>query len=1009
TSLGQGSVSFTARQSLGGDTSEELAALSVILDRTAPSQIAAGVVPTSVVVGDAVSIDLTVPGEGQGLVYALTAAPAGMTINASTGEIAWTPTTGQLGTQSVGISITDIAGNTTAQDFSIQVTEEPWVELGINVVDANGQPLSTIGVGDTFVVQVTVQDLRGFQATGLFGAYMDLLYNESVIQLTSEPISRPEPYTNGPKGGTTTAGLVDELGAFSSSNSPLGAGLRVLAELEFTAIAVGDAGLMLDPADDAGNDVLLYGINEAISVNRVRYGTSSFAVGLDFELNDDVFNFDEDSSQQTLNVLDNDVISGNSNLTIVGVTTPASGAQVAISSDGKSILYTPAANFTGADVLEYTVQNQNSIQGVATVTIQLADVNDPPQALNDSFTVTENSSNNVLDVLANDNSGDDDPNSETLRILNVVAGSIAGTVSVRADQTLSYTPPADFIGSETFSYTLSDGRGATSVATVTVNVDVANPPPVAQDDNFSLTEDDGQASFDVLANDSTDDATETLSVSAVGTSSNGSVVQVAADGQSILYRPAANFNGTEVITYTLRDSGGATATANATFTVAAVNDAPTAVDDSASAISRNTTTSLDVLANDQDVDGDDLEIIAVTQPAAGNGSVAIAADGKSLIYTPPAVDFEGMVSLTYTVSDGNGESDTASVQIDVRDFIPRDIAGDIYYATFDLSSSLLSNLNVTLEGTDFTGNSLSRQAAVQGGRFQFSDVAPGEYTLIREPLPFLNDSGERIAISAAMEDGDLEQALRVTGSLRPQFFGIRDFLGSTFGHNLLVALNGDGTPAWTLGKGAWTELNSIDVQVDENEVLKIAAVNGSSQNVSASLPLNDNATRAYRVGEQTPYRLLRLRGTPEDVGVEPPASSSASTGEGEGQLSSNQPSSSSASLIGEGEAAPLPTPVPSGLAGSGQVNELPRPSIQAVRSTSLGQGGEAQSQSSRLSLRRSTLASGNSLTLSEAAVDEAMKSVLPKLEIGLSAGLESDLTGDNQSEQEAHDQALQSV
>ena len=79
-----------------------------------------------------------------------------------------------------------------------------------------------------------------------------------------------------------------------------------------------------------------------------------------------------------------------------------------IASDGKTLNYTSAANFHGAETFTYTARNQQNVPLTATVTVQVTDVNDPPVALNDTFTVFRNSTQNMLEVLTNDTTGVDD-------------------------------------------------------------------------------------------------------------------------------------------------------------------------------------------------------------------------------------------------------------------------------------------------------------------------------------------------------------------------------------------------------------------------------------------------------------------------------------------------------------------------------------------------------------------------------------------------------------------------
>jgi subtilisin-like proprotein convertase family protein len=141
---------------------------------------------------------------------------------------------------------------------------------------------------------------------------------------------------------------------------------------------------------------------------------------------------------------------------------------------------------------------------------------------------------------------------------------------------------------------------------------------------------------------------------AVATAANGTVTINTDDG-TLNYQGNLNFNGADVITYTL--SNDTSGTIN--VTVVPVNDAPVAADDAAETIS-NATVTINVLDNDTDIDYDNLSIVSATAP---NGVVTINAD-NTLEYTSNP-DFSGTDTITYTVDDGNGGSDTASVTVTV--------------------------------------------------------------------------------------------------------------------------------------------------------------------------------------------------------------------------------------------------------------------------------------------------------------------------------------------------------
>ena len=267
----------------------------------------------------------------------------------------------------------------------------------------------------------------------------------------------------------------------------------------------------------------------------------------------------------------------------------------------------------------------------------LNDANRPPVAADDVATAVEDRTT-VIPVLANDS----DPDGDNLT-LDGVGTPAQGFAAVNGNGTISYTPPAEFSGPDSFTYTVSDGNGGIATATVSVVVAAAGDAPVAVED-LATTREDTPVIIAVLANDSDADG-EALSVVAVDALTHGTAA-VQADG-TIAYTPAANFNGVGGFSYTVSDGNGGTATATVSVTVTPVNDGPVASDDVA-ATAVNTAVNIPVLANDNDPDGDSLSVTVATAPQ--HGTVAVNADG-TLEYTP-AADYRGEDSFTYTIHTG---------------------------------------------------------------------------------------------------------------------------------------------------------------------------------------------------------------------------------------------------------------------------------------------------------------------------------------------------------------------
>ena len=140
---------------------------------------------------------------------------------------------------------------------------------------------------------------------------------------------------------------------------------------------------------------------------------------------------------------------------------------MAITGDGTGLTYTPAANFAGTDTFTYTIADAAGLTDTATVTVTVTNVdNDAPDAVNDTATVAEDSGANPINVLANDT----DPDPGDTRTITAVTQPANGTVAITGTAPCTYTPAANFAGTDTFTYTIADAAGLTDTATVTVTV-----------------------------------------------------------------------------------------------------------------------------------------------------------------------------------------------------------------------------------------------------------------------------------------------------------------------------------------------------------------------------------------------------------------------------------------------------------------------------------------------------------------------------------------------------------
>jgi uncharacterized protein YhjY with autotransporter beta-barrel domain len=356
----------------------------------------------------------------------------------------------------------------------------------------------------------------------------------------------------------------------------------------------------------------------------------------------------------TLNVFVNDSEPDGDLLVFGGVTQPANGSAtwVGQSLQNGSIEYVPNAGFSGQDSFTYTVEDTAGGSATATVTVTVVSTNQPPVASDDSYTTSEGTPIN-FDPLANDS----DPDGDTLTIEALTGGASNGTVVPQSDGSFTYTPNVGFVGTDfLFNYFVTDGRGGTAQASVSVTVVQGNAPPNAVDD-AATTEIDTAVLVDVLANDS-DPNGDALSIATAGPAANGTVTIVSG---GIEYAPNAGFVGQDSFTYEIFDTAENSATATVTVTVLAGNAPPVAVND-AVATQRDQAVTFDPLANDTDPDGDALFLGQVGTPQ--NGTLVQNASG-TLTYTPTA-GFVGQDSFTYTAFDSSeSESNAATVTITV--------------------------------------------------------------------------------------------------------------------------------------------------------------------------------------------------------------------------------------------------------------------------------------------------------------------------------------------------------
>ncbi|MGK4567250.1 Ig-like domain-containing protein [Flavobacterium sp. 3HN19-14] len=334
-----------------------------------------------------------------------------------------------------------------------------------------------------------------------------------------------------------------------------------------------------------------------------------------------------------------------------------------------------------------------------------------------------------------------------------------GTPNDPTDDTVTYTPNANFFGSDSFTYTITDASGDTATATVnvTINPDTTDVPAAVND--LATTLEDTPVTVNVLVNDSFGGDGPGVGTVSVTQGANGTVT-VNDNGtpndptdDTVTYTPNANFFGSDSFTYTITDASGDTATATVNVTINPdTTDVPAAVNDLATTL-EDTPVTVNVLVNDSF--GGDGRVWALsrlpraqTAPLRSTTTVRLTTLRTSTVTYTPNANFFGSDSFTYTITDASGDTATATVNVTINP------------DTTDVPAAV-NDLATTLEDTPVTVNVLVNDSFGGDGRVWALSLLPRAQTAplrstttvrlttlrtIRLPIPRMRTSSDRTAL-----------------------------------------------------------------------------------------------------------------------------------------------------------------------------------------------------------------------------------------------------------------------
>jgi hypothetical protein len=592
----------------------------------------------------------------------------------------------------------------------------------LSLFDRNGKPITSLSEGDEFILSASVEDLRN-DGFGVFAAYLDVAYASNLARVAG-PIVMNGTLNNGIAGSTSTAGLVDEAGAFQSTLKPVGKGPQALFQVPMVAVHSGTAVFQAGPSDNLPeHQWLLFNDDQPVDATQIDFGEVDVVIHAKLTAVDDSFDLSATTTSHHLPVLLNDVSRSAAPLRITEVDLAHASGSVRIAEDGQSLIYERRTDFIGTEQFHYIVSD-GSVSDVADVTIHVQ----PGAALNDSAAIRLEITDLSGAPKSTIDAGDEFQVRAYVKDLRSLLTGNPGVFAAYLDmlyEAISVSPVAsdsnprgiDLVFGADFQNDAS-GHGHVPGVIDEVGAFQTGLEPLGSDeyllftakfqanagradaDQFRVVE-DSPLTLNVLANDSPnrgtihfksdpadrvpgheflmfDPAVPTaidairygstsatvnggdVLVTSVGLSRHGGAVSIVDGGRSVRYTPPADFSGIDQFTYSL----GAGASAVVNVEVTHVNDAPQAHGDRYFAsIDRvlRVDANNGVLANDQDPDRDTLRAKLVQSPAYG--TLQLAEDGSFTF--DPADGFTGRDSFTYHAIDGETASGEVTVEIEI--------------------------------------------------------------------------------------------------------------------------------------------------------------------------------------------------------------------------------------------------------------------------------------------------------------------------------------------------------
>jgi VCBS repeat-containing protein len=503
---------------------------------------------------------------------------------------------GGISTATVNVGVTAVNDAPVANNDSLSTTEDTAVTytaaqlVGNDTdIDSTNLTIASVTAGSGGSVVLNADGTVTFTPNANFNGTADFTYTVTDGVLTSEPATvtvAVSPVNDAPVASADSATtaedtpvIIDVLANDTDVDGPALSIKSATVDPAQGSVSIVDGKLVFTPASNfAGSATITYvstdgsadSVPTAVTVTVTPVNDTPTA-------NNDSLTAVEDTAvtYAAAQLLGNDTDIDSTNLKIASVTA-GNGGSVVLNANG-TVTFTPNANFTGTADFTYTVTDGELSSAPATVTVAVSPVNDAPVAANQAKTTAEDTPVTGK-VVASDVDGD------TLSYA-VQSGAAHGTLALNTTTgDYTYTPAANYNGTDSFTVRVSDGKGGFVDSIVNVTITPVNDAPVVTSDNATIPE-DTVATGNVLSNDSDVEgsALTVTQFSINGTTyAAGSVADITGVGTVTIqtngdytFTPVANWSGSAPsVVYTATDGSDAS-TGLLALKVTPVADVPT--------------------------------------------------------------------------------------------------------------------------------------------------------------------------------------------------------------------------------------------------------------------------------------------------------------------------------------------------------------------------------------------------------------------------------------------------